>query len=61
MDSWLSGSLCRCCGCGFGRHVSVACPLFVFLLLGQDRLEHVARLGDMREVDFGRYALGSTR
>jgi hypothetical protein len=41
--------------------MSVARLFLVFLFLGQDRFEHVARLGDMREVDFRRYALGSAR
>ena len=29
---------------------------FLFLLLGQDGLQHVARLGDVREIDLGRNA-----
>jgi hypothetical protein len=35
--------------------------LLIFLLLGQNGLHHVAGLGDMREVDFWRYALRSAR
>jgi hypothetical protein len=27
--------------------------LFLFMLLGEDRFHHIARLGDMRQVDFG--------
>jgi hypothetical protein len=34
---------------------------FLFLLLGQDGLEHVTGLGDMREIDFGRDALRGAR
>jgi hypothetical protein len=33
----------------------------VFLFLGQNGLQHIARLGDMREVDFWRYGLGRAR
>jgi hypothetical protein len=32
-----------------------------FFLLGQDGFQNIARLGDMREVDFGSYRLGRTR
>jgi hypothetical protein len=39
----------------------VARLFLVFLFLGQDRFENVTRLGDMREVDFRRYALRSAR
>jgi hypothetical protein len=35
--------------------------LFLFLLFGQDGLEHIAWLGDMREIYFGRNALGCMR
>jgi hypothetical protein len=34
---------------------------FLFLFLGQDGLQYVAGLGDMREIDFGRKALRSAR
>ena len=34
---------------------------FLFLLFGQDGLQYVARLGDMREIDFGHNALWGTR
>ena len=34
---------------------------FLFLLFGQNGLQHVARLGDMRQVNFGRNALLGTR
>jgi hypothetical protein len=33
---------------------------FLFLLLGLDSLQHVTRLGDMREIDLGRDALWGT-
>jgi hypothetical protein len=33
--------------------------LLLFLLLGLNGLQHVARLGNMREIDFGRDGLGS--
>jgi hypothetical protein len=32
-----------------------------FLLLGKNSLQYVARLGDMREVNFGSYRLGRAR
>jgi hypothetical protein len=32
--------------------------LFLFLLLGEDRLQDITRLGDMREVDLGSDRLG---
>jgi hypothetical protein len=34
---------------------------FVFPLLGLDSLEHIARLGDVRQIDFGRNGLGGVR
>jgi hypothetical protein len=34
---------------------------FLFLFLGQDGLQHVTRLGDMREIDFGRNSLRGAR
>ena len=34
---------------------------FLFLFLGQNGLQHVAGLGDMREIDFGRNGLRSAR
>jgi hypothetical protein len=34
---------------------------FLFLLLGQDSLQHVAGLGDMREINFGRNGLRGAR
>jgi hypothetical protein len=34
---------------------------FLFLLLRQNRLHHVPGLGNMREIDLGRYGLRSTR
>ena len=41
--------------------MSVACLGFLFLLLGQDGLQHVAGLGDMREINLGRNGLRSAR
>jgi hypothetical protein len=35
--------------------------LLFLLLVGENRLEHIAGLGDVREVDFGLQALGSAR
>ena len=46
---------------GLRRHVRVARLFLVFLLLGQNGLQHVAGLGDMREVDLWRYGLRSAR
>jgi hypothetical protein len=34
---------------------------FLFLLLGLNGLEHIARLGDVGEIDFGRYGLRGVR
>jgi hypothetical protein len=33
--------------------VAVACLGFLFLFFGEDGLQHIARLGDMREINFG--------
>jgi hypothetical protein len=41
--------------------MAVARNRFIFLLFGQDGLQNVARLGDMREIDLGRDALRSAR
>jgi hypothetical protein len=41
--------------------MTVARHCFIFLFLGQDGLQNIARLGDMGEINLGRYALGSTR
>jgi hypothetical protein len=41
--------------------MAVARSGFIFLLFGQNSLEYIARLGDMREINFGRYALLGTR
>jgi ATP-dependent protease HslVU (ClpYQ) peptidase subunit len=35
--------------------------LLFLLLVGENGLEHIAGLGDVREVDFGLLALGSAR
>jgi hypothetical protein len=39
--------------CRLRRHARLARLFFFFLLLGQDGLQHIARLGDVREVDLG--------
>ncbi len=36
-----------------GRHAHVTRLIFLFLLLGQNGLHHIAGLGDVRQVDFG--------
>jgi hypothetical protein len=41
--------------------MALARLLFLFLLLGQNGLQHVAGLGDMREIDLGRNALRGAR
>jgi hypothetical protein len=41
--------------------MAVARRRLFFLLLGQDGLQNIARLGDMREIDLGRYALRGAR
>jgi hypothetical protein len=43
------------------RNMALACLCFLFLLFRQDSLHHVARLGDMREIDFWSNCLGSAR
>jgi hypothetical protein len=40
-------------------NVASACSRFIFLLFGQNRLERIARLGDMREVNLRLYRLRS--
>jgi hypothetical protein len=37
------------------------CRQFIFLLFGEDRLHHIAGLGDMRQVNLRLYGLGSPR
>ncbi len=60
---WRSGDNCRLCGdnrrrhsgrwcCRLGRHVRVPRFFLFFFLLRQNGLQHVAGLGDVREVDF---------
>jgi len=46
------GSLGRMAAARFG---------FIFLFLSQNRLQHIAGFGDMREINFGRYALRGAR
>jgi hypothetical protein len=41
--------------------MSLACLLFLSLLVGQNCLHHIPRLGDVREVDFRRHALLGAR
>jgi hypothetical protein len=41
--------------------MALARSFFVFLLLGLDSLHHVAGLGDVREINFGRNGLGGVR
>lgn len=41
---------------GLGRHAHVARFIFLFLFLGQDCLQHIAGLGDVRQIDFGHNA-----
>ena len=36
-----------------GRDTRVARLFFLFLLLGQNGLQHIAGLGDMRQIDLG--------
>ena len=55
---WLGSS--RRCRLARGRTASF-CLFFLFLLLGQNGLQHVAGLGDMREIDFGRDGLRGAR
>ncbi len=43
------------------RHTALPRFGFLFLLLGQDGLQHVAGLGDMREINLGRNALRGAR
>ena len=53
-----SGRAGNCAGAaGRGRHMALPRLCFLFLLLGQDGLHHVAGLGDMREINLGRDAL----
>ena len=47
------GGLGRRSGCRLHRHASVARLFFLFLLLGQNGLHHIAGLGDVREIDLG--------
>jgi len=53
----------RCCslpsGSGLGRRVARCCLFFLFL--GQNGLHHIARLGDVREINLGRNALRGAR
>ena len=46
---------------GLCGRMAVARRRLFFLLLGQDGLQNIARLGDMREIDLGRYALRGAR
>ena len=48
---WRSGWL--------GRHVASPGSLLSFQFLRLDGLKNIPRLGDVRKIDFGRYALGS--
>jgi hypothetical protein len=41
--------------------MALPCLGFRFLFLGQDGLHHVARLGDMREINFWLYTLRAAR
>jgi hypothetical protein len=41
--------------------MALACLLFFFLLVGQDGFQHVAGLGDVREIDFGSHSLRAAR
>jgi len=41
--------------------MKLACLFFFLLLVGQNGLHHVAGLGDVGEIDFGRYALRGAR
>jgi hypothetical protein len=41
--------------------VTAPCSFFLLSLPGLDGLEHVTGLGDVREIDFGRDALGGAR
>ena len=43
------------------RRTTLLCLFFLFLLLGLNGLQHVAGLGDMREIDLGRNALRGAR
>jgi len=43
------------------RRTAFLCLFFLFLLLGLYGLQHVAGLGDMREIDLGRNGLGGAR
>ena len=49
------------CGSLAGRHMAPARFVFVFFLLGQNGLHHVAGLGDVREIDFRGKCLGCAR
>jgi hypothetical protein len=40
------------------RQSGLLCLLFLSLLIGLNGLEHIAGLGNMGKVDFGRNALG---
>ena len=49
------------CNRGRGSRWNPARLRLVFLFFGEDRLEHVARFGDVGEIDFGGYGLRTTR
>lgn len=42
-------------GGGLCRHAHVTRVFFLFLLLGENGLHHIAGLGDVREIDFGNH------
>ena len=42
-------------------HMAGTRRCFIFLLFGQNGLEHITRLGDMREINLGRHALRGAR
>lgn len=52
-DGWSRGGPNRCSGSRLRRHSSVAGLFFLFLLLGQEGLHHIAGLGNVRKIDLG--------
>jgi hypothetical protein len=43
--------------CRLGWRVRMTRAFFLFVLLGQDRLQHIARLGDVRQIDLRNHSL----